>query len=122
MGQSGQAGQWRWAWSVSHCSGTDSPASLVSCGLTPRGGGPYRLYKGRGCPTCNFTGVKGRLAVYEILPVSREIRDLIIRTASPSAIAKVAGKQGMRTLREGALNKVLEGLTTLEEALRVTSD
>ena len=66
--------------------------------------------------------MKGRLAVYEILPVSREIRDLIIRTASPSAIAKVAGEQGMRTLREGALNKVLEGLTTLEEALRVTSD
>jgi len=97
-------------------------ATLVSSGLTPRGAGRYTVYKARGCGACNFTGVKGRLAVYEILPVTREIRDLIIHTAAPSEIAKVACDQGMCTLREGALSKVLEGLTTVDEALRVTSD
>ncbi|MGH2611123.1 MAG: GspE/PulE family protein, partial [Tepidiformaceae bacterium] len=97
-------------------------SSLVSYGLNPRGSGRYTVYKARGCAACNFTGVKGRLAIYEVLPVTRELRDLIIRTASPSEIAKVACDQGMRTLRAGALSKVLEGLTTLDEALRVTSD
>jgi type IV pilus assembly protein PilB len=97
-------------------------AALVAYGLSPRGVGQYTAYKAKGCPACNFTGVKGRIAVYEILPVSREIRDLIVRNATPHEISKVACDQGMKTLREAALGKVIEGVTSVDEALRVTTD
>ena len=56
------------------------------------------------------------------MPVTQELRDLIMQNASPAEIGKVARDQGMRTLREAGLLKVLQGLTTLEEVLRVTSD
>jgi type IV pilus assembly protein PilB len=97
-------------------------ATMVAYGFTPCGAGHYTVYKAKGCPTCNFTGVKGRIAVYEILPISREIRDLIVRSATPNEISKVAGDQGMKTLREAALGKAVEGVITIDEALRVTTD
>jgi type IV pilus assembly protein PilB len=97
-------------------------STLGAYGHAARGSGRYTVYKARGCPACNFTGVKGRIAIYEVMPVTREIRDLIVRSATPGEIGKVACDQGMRTLREAALQKVIEGLTTVDEALRVTTE
>jgi type IV pilus assembly protein PilB len=96
--------------------------TLATYGYAPRGIERYTVYKAHGCPVCNFTGVRGRVAIYEVLPISREIRDLIVRGAAPDEISKVAVDQGMKTLRQAALARVVEGITAVDEALRVTSD
>jgi type IV pilus assembly protein PilB len=97
-------------------------ASLVQYGHAPLGLGGCTVYKGKGCTTCHGTGMKGRVALYEVLPVSPEIRGLILNSTFASEIQDVASKQGMKTLRETGLLKVLQGVTTVEEILRVTSE
>jgi len=77
------------------------------------------LYRAQGCSFCTNTGYRGRLAVHEVLRVSEEIERLIVTHASTDEISKTARSQGMRTLREDGLAKVLLGLTTLEEIARV---
>lgn len=77
------------------------------------------LYKGKGCERCTG-GYKGRIGIYEIMEVTDEIRELILKNAPDSEIKKVAIKNGMRTLRGSALYKMLKGITTIEEVLRVT--
>jgi type IV pilus assembly protein PilB len=94
--------------------------TLVPYGHIPQGLGKISFYKGKGCATCNFTGMKGRVAIYEVMPVNQDIRDLIIRNAPAVEIGEAAQRQGMRTLRQNALQKVIEGGMTIEEVLRVT--
>jgi type IV pilus assembly protein PilB len=94
--------------------------SLTPYGHVPQGLGRVTLYKGKGCQACNFTGMKGRTAMYEVMPVSPEIRELILRGATATEIRDLAQQQGMKTLRQAGLLKVLEGQTTAEEILRVT--
>src|SRR5213083_1461064 len=93
---------------------------LVPLGHVPIGVGSTPFYKGRGCPACNFTGMKGRIAIYEVMPINQELRDLVLRSASTSEPRQVAQAQGMKTLRQAGLLKVIEGVTTVEEILRVT--
>ena len=97
-----------------------SEESLVPYGHVPQGVGTINFYKGKGCQTCNFTGMKGRVAIYEVMPVTTELRDLILRNATTNEILDVATSQGMKTLRQNALQKVIDGVTTVEEVLRVT--
>jgi len=97
-------------------------ATLVDHGYVSRGVGNITLHKGRGCATCAQTGLKGRMAIYEILPITREIKDCVLQAAPPAEICKVARDQGMKTLREAALEKLIAGATTLEEVLRVTAE
>lgn len=80
-----------------------------------------QLYRGRGCERCGNTGYAGRLAIIEVMTVTDEIRKLVIQRASAMEVGKVAIEQGMRTLRMVALDKVREGLTTLEQTLIVTA-
>ncbi len=94
--------------------------SLVPYGHLPEGLGKCTFYRGKGCATCNFTGMKGRVAIYEVMPATQEIRDLILRNAPAAELREVAISQGMKTLRQAGLMKVLEGTTTVEEVLRVT--
>jgi type IV pilus assembly protein PilB len=96
--------------------------TLVPHGYTPKGHGVLTLARGKGCNLCSLTGLKGRLAIYEVMPVTREMRDLILANAPATELCKVAREQGMRTLREAGLAKVVEGVTTVEEVLRVTSE
>jgi type IV pilus assembly protein PilB len=95
-------------------------ATLAPYGHQPQGLGSVTIYRGKGCPSCNGTGMKGRVAIYEIMPVSMEIRDLILKDAPTGELRRVAQTQGMKTLRQAGLLKVLEGTTTVEEILRVT--
>ena len=95
---------------------------LIPYGHTPLSVGRCTLYKGRGCAACDFSGMKGRIALYEVLVVSPEIRGLVLNNSFASETNDVAKKQGMTTLREAGLRKVLEGVTTLEEVLRVTAE
>ncbi len=80
-----------------------------------------RLFKGRGCTICRGTGFKGRSGIFESMRVSPKIRELILGDASTDAIRKQAISEGMVTLEQAALLKVLRGMTTLDEAIRVTT-
>ena len=97
-----------------------SEESLAPYGHVPQGTGTVNFYKGKGCQTCNFTGLKGRVAIYEVMPVTSELRDLMLRNATTAEIRETACSQGMKTLRQNALQKVVDGITTVEEVLRVT--
>src|SRR6266436_998365 len=81
--------------------------SLLPYGHVLTGVGRTQVYKGRGCATCNFTGMKGRVAIYEIMPVTQELRDMIIKGASTAELRRMAQSQGMKTLRQAGLLKVL---------------
>lgn len=84
------------------------------------GGGEIIFYRPKGCEHCLNTGYKGRVGICEILTVSPSVKELVLRKARESEIKEQARKEGMRTLREDGLKKVLEGITSLEEVLRVT--
>ncbi|MFH0985948.1 MAG: ATPase, T2SS/T4P/T4SS family [Candidatus Omnitrophota bacterium] len=79
-------------------------------------------FKGKGCKACNFTGYKGRTAIYEILPMTEKIKALIQEKATAQAINKQAVLEGMRTLYQCGFDKVISGITTFEEVLRVTKE
>ena len=82
---------------------------------------PAPIYEAGGCTLCSGSGYKGRLGVYEFLPMSDETRRLALEEASGAAIAAAARREGMRTLREDGLIKVLSGRTTLEELARTVA-
>ncbi len=79
-----------------------------------------RVYKGKGCKVCHMTGYQGRIGVYEVLEVSKSIREMIAKRAEADAIGDEAVKEGMTTMLDDGLQKVATGLTTIEEVLRVT--
>ena len=92
---------------------------LASLGV-PAGGRPVRLRRGRGCAQCRMTGHHGRTGLFEMMPVTPALRALIHGGADQGAILAAARKGGMRTLREAGIQKVLRGITTVAEVLRVT--
>ena len=91
--------------------------TLVSCGISPASAAKLTIYKGKGCNTCNNTGYKGRVAIYEVLEMSPAIKEILLRGGSADEIKRQAIKEGMKTLRMTALTKVAQGLTTLDEAV-----
>jgi type II secretory ATPase GspE/PulE/Tfp pilus assembly ATPase PilB-like protein len=78
------------------------------------------LFEGKGCEECRFTGYRGRTGIYEILVVTEAIREMILNRASSQQIKQKAISLGMRTLRQDGLEKVIKGITTLTEVVRVT--
>ncbi len=97
-----------------------SPQMLLNLGVPPDEIQGWTCYKGTGCPQCNNTGYKGRVALYEVLPVREEIRELILQGASANEIKKEGMRLGMKTLRQTALTKLKESITTVEEVLKST--
>lgn len=81
-----------------------------------------KFARGRGCKICNMTGSKGRTGIYELLKVTPAIQRAALKKASADEIREIAKKEGMRTLREAAIDKLIAGLTTLEEVMRVTME
>lgn len=79
------------------------------------------IYRGRGCQNCSMTGYLGRIAIYEILMVSEEIKQAIIKKLPAGDIKKIALKEGMISLRDDGWQKVIDGVTTPEEVIRVTA-
>src|SRR6266446_3828358 len=94
--------------------------ALVEIGFTPEEAGKLKTYKGKGCPTCNDTGYKGRIGLYEVMEITDEIRELILIGASSLELRKKSIEDGMITLRESGLQKIRNGVTTIEEVLRET--
>ena len=92
---------------------------LVLVGLEPgKVDGP--LYKGKGCAECRNTGYKGRLAIFEMIPMARDLRKLVFDNANEDEIRQTALDNGMTTLRDAGLERVLDGTTSVEEVLRST--
>ena len=83
-------------------------------------GGSVEVFEAVGCPRCRHLGYRGRLGLFEVMPVSDEIRALIVQRAPANEIARVAIAEGMRTLRDDGLAKVRAGMTSLAEVARVT--
>jgi general secretion pathway protein E len=81
---------------------------------------PYRFRRGRGCLHCRSTGYMGRTGIYEILPMSEKIRRLVSQQAGSLEVFRASREEGMRTLREAAMEKVFKGVTTTTEMVRVT--
>ncbi len=81
----------------------------------------FKVYKGRGCDKCNNIGYKGRIGIYENLRFNREVREAILRGDSTAEIRRIAIKNGMITLREAALKKLADGITTIDEVIRTTA-
>jgi len=79
-------------------------------------------YRGRGCEDCKFLGYKGRTAIYEIMMMDEDVRDLTVQRVSTSVLKQAALKNGMKTLRMAALEKVRKGVTTLDDLIRVTQE
>lgn len=94
--------------------------ALIDAGIPKDKIGTFTCYKGKGCPYCNHTGYKGRISVFEIMPYFEELKSLTLKKASGFELKKRATELGMKTLRQNALLKVMNGISTLEEALRVT--
>ncbi len=80
----------------------------------------FKCFMGKGCSACGGTGFKGRIALYEVMPVKEELKEMIIRGATATELKKGAIDLGMRTLRMSGLTKIREGVTSIEEVLRVT--
>jgi type IV pilus assembly protein PilB len=93
--------------------------ALHRLGVAPKEGEDVVFYRGRGCDRCKGSGYRGRLALFELMPMTEAVRDLILRGASAAAIRTQAIQDGMRTLRDDGVIKVLEGATTVDELLRV---
>ncbi len=96
------------------------PAALEEIGFSKEEAKTVKVYKGEGCDYCNDTGYKGRIALYEVMPISEKLRRMILEGASTDELRAEAIKEGMSTLRMSGLKKIKEGITTIEEVMNVT--
>lgn len=100
-----------------------SPQILIDLGVPPKEVSEYKVYKGKGdnCKTCLGTGYKGRVAVYEVMVLTEELKEFVLSGASVLELKREAIKQGMKTLRQSALLKLKHGISTVEEVVRNTA-
>jgi type IV pilus assembly protein PilB len=96
------------------------PHALIEAGVPVSEVSNYICYKGIGCPKCNGTGYKGRVGFYQVMPMLEPIREMILKGANTAEIKKETMRLGIKTMRQSGLTKALEGVTSLEEVLRVT--
>jgi type IV pilus assembly protein PilB len=100
-----------------------SPQILIDLGVPPKEVSEYTVYKGKGdnCKTCLGTGYRGRVAVYEVMVLTEELKEFVLSGASVLELKREAIKQGMKTLRQSALLKLRRGVSTVEEVVRNTA-
>ncbi|MBI3491654.1 MAG: type IV-A pilus assembly ATPase PilB [Acidobacteria bacterium] len=97
-----------------------APQALMQAGFNEEDANSVTPFKGAGCDTCNTTGYKGRVGLYEVMEVTEELRELILVGASGLELRRKAVDEGMLTLRASGLRKVKDGVTTVEEVVRET--
>ena len=98
-----------------------NPEVLVNVGISAAEAKQIKVKQGRGCDKCANTGYKGRIALYEVMPMKEELRELVLNGASSAEIKREAARLGMMTLRQAGLRMMKSGVTTIEEVLRVTA-
>src|SRR5882762_3828351 len=94
--------------------------ALIDIGFAPEEASTIRVYKGRGCPTCNNTGYKGRVGLYEVMEITDALREMVLTGASAIELKNKATEEGMITLRGSGLRKLKAMQTTVEEVVRET--
>ena len=94
--------------------------ALIDAGVPPEVAPSYVCYKGAGCAKCNNTGYKGRVGFYQVMPMLEEIRELILNGANTAEIKRESMRLGIKSMRQSGLTKLMEGVTSFEEVLRVT--
>ncbi len=106
------------------CKITDDkhPEALAKMGMTEEQIRKATIMKGRGCNTCNTTGYKGRVALYEVMPFTDPLKELVLQGASAAELKTEMIRGGVQSLRMAGIQKILEGVTTPEEVLRTTVD
>ena len=90
--------------------------------LFPKDTKELKLYKGKGCNECNKTGYIGRIGIFEVLPISEAIEKLTLEKSASSKVEQAAILEGMITMKQDGYLKAFEGITTIEEVLRVAED
>ncbi len=95
--------------------------ALINIGYSPEEAKQIKIFKGRGCEICNKTGYKGRIALYEVMEITDEIREMILSGASSMELKQKAVEDGMITLRRSGLIKIKNGVTSIEEVVRETA-
>lgn len=98
---------------------TPSDGELEAAGITPEMAARATFMKGKGCNHCNGGGYRGRIGIYELMMMTSKIREMVFKNASAVEIRNVATKEGMTTLYRDGIEKVLRGVTTVEEVFRV---
>ncbi len=93
------------------------PALIREMGFSPEEVQNITFFHGKGCSSCNYTGYRGRTGMFELLVMSEKLKELVLERAASSLIFQEARKEGMRTLREDGWEKVVQGITTIEEVL-----
>ncbi|MCX5859163.1 MAG: type II secretion system protein GspE, partial [Proteobacteria bacterium] len=99
-----------------------TPAELAELGGYASQVKNGKLYRGRGCETCTGTGFFGRIGIYELLLVDDDIRNLITTNTDSATIKRKAAAKGMTSLRDDGFHKIIQGITTMSEVLRVTQE
>ncbi|MDY0189407.1 MAG: type IV-A pilus assembly ATPase PilB [Desulfuromonas sp.] len=97
-----------------------SKQALLDAGVPPEEVDSFVCYKGRGCSNCNESGYKGRVGIYQVMPMFDEIREMVLAGANTAEIKRESMRLGVRTMRQSALSKLKEGITSFEEVLRCT--
>jgi type IV pilus assembly protein PilB len=97
------------------------PQTLIDIGMSPEDAASVKLYRGRGCRTCNDTGYKGRVALYEVMVLGEELKEMVLQGGSTAELKAEAIRLGMQTLRQAGIRKIIEGVTTPEEVIRCTA-
>lgn len=105
-----------------HCKEAYTPdeESLQNIGISPEDLAGKKIYRGKGCPACFHTGYLGRTAIFEFMLLDDAIKNLILKTSDSNAIKRLAVEKGMVTIRHDGAQKVLAGITTIEEVFRLT--
>ncbi|MBF0537771.1 MAG: type IV-A pilus assembly ATPase PilB [Nitrospirae bacterium] len=96
------------------------PQVLLKAGVAPEDIADFKSYVGKGCEACNNTGYKGRLALHEVMPMRNDLKEIILNGGTAESIKRMAVGLGMRTLRQSGLNRVKQGLTSIDEVFRST--
>ncbi|MCA9671854.1 MAG: type IV-A pilus assembly ATPase PilB [Myxococcales bacterium] len=98
-----------------------NPQSLIDMGMAPEDAASVRIFQGRGCRNCNETGYRGRVALYEVMPMTDELKEMVLQGASTSELKAEAIRLGMQTLRMAGMRKIVEAMTTPDEVMRVSA-
>jgi len=98
-----------------------NPQALIDLGMAPEEAASVTLMSGRGCRNCNGTGYRGRIALYEVMVLTEELKEMVLQGASTAELKAEAIRLGMQTLRRAGLRKIAEGTSTPEEIVRTTA-
>ena len=95
--------------------------TLLNLGFGEEELSDIQVFRGAGCPNCNNNGYRGRIALYEVMPFSEKLKEMVLQGCSTAELKERMIQDGVATLRRAGLNKIVDGTTTIDEVVRVTA-